>query len=209
LIGVEKLDRADAPRTPFGEPIVLFDGSTLDAWTFHPSDVMGGARLEDTWSIEDGVLACKGAPIGYIRTKQRFTNYHLAVEWRFDPAKGAGNSGVLLRINGPDKVWPRSIEAQLHSRNAGDIWNIDAFGLRAAPERTSGRRTERAQPCSEEPLGEWNRYDIYAAGPRLELYVNGVLQNTADWCEETPGYIALQSEGAPIEFRSVVVRKLP
>jgi putative membrane-bound dehydrogenase-like protein len=185
-----------------GEPVVLFDGTSLDAWTFHLPD---GVPMTDVWSVEDGILLCKGNPIGYLRTREAFESYHLAVEWRFDPAKGSGNSGVLLRVNGEDKVWPRSIEAQLQSRNAGDIWNIDKMAMQVALGRTSGRHTTRAQPCSEHPLGEWNRYDIWLVGPRLELYVNGVLQNVADWCETLPGTVALQSEGAPIEFRSVVL----
>jgi len=198
--------RADPGAEPvLGEEVVLFDGSSLDAWTCHLPE---GAALSDVWSIQDGVLACKGQPIGYLRTKERFDSFHLSLEWRFDPAKGAGNSGVLLRVVGEDKVWPRSIEAQLHSGNAGDIWNIDAFAMAADPARTDGRRTERAQPASEKPLGEWNRYDILLDGPRLELRVNGVLQNTADWCEELPGFIALQSEGAAIEFRDVRLRPI-
>jgi hypothetical protein len=204
LLGVERggAPATDGVRPALGEPIPLFDGTALDAWTCHLPD---GTPCDAVWSVADGVLACAGQPIGYLRTQDRFTSFHLAVEWRFDPAQGAGNSGVLLRVNGADQVWPRSIEAQLHSTNAGDIWNIDAMSMQVAPERTSGRRTERGQPSSEKPLGEWNRYDVWLWGPRLELYVNGVLQNTADWCEETPGYVALQSEGAPIEFRTVVL----
>jgi putative membrane-bound dehydrogenase-like protein len=196
---------SDDPAAPqvFGEPVALFDGSNLDTWTHHLSD--GGRRMEDVWSVRDGVLRCEGSPAGYIRTREAFTNYRLVVEWRFDPARGAGNSGVLLRVVGEDKVWPRSIEAQLQSGNAGDFWNIDAFGMRAAPERTNGRNTVRKEPSSEKPIGEWNRYEILVDGPRVELRVNGVLQNTADWCDEVPGFIALQSEGAVIEFREVTL----
>jgi hypothetical protein len=105
-------------------------------------------------------------------------------------------------------VWPRSIEAQLQAGNAGDFWNIDEFPMRAAPQRTNGRNTQRAAPSSEKPLGEWNRYDILVHGPRVELRVNGVLQNAADWCAELPGHICLQSEGAYIEFRNVRLRPI-
>ena len=188
----------------FGEPVVLFDGSDLDAWTYHLRD--GGAAMSDVWSIEEGgVLRCKGNPIGYLKTKQEFTNFHLELEWRFDPEKGAGNSGVLLRRVGPDKVWPRSIEAQLQSRNAGDIWNIDQFPMLVEPARTSGRRTQKAAPCNEKPLGEWNRYAITLDRGDLLLVVNGDVQNTARWCEEVAGNLCLQSEGAEIHFRKVVL----
>lgn len=188
------------------DEVVLFDGSNLDAWTFHLNDA--NAKLGDVWSIEDGTLVCKGTPVGYLRTKDDYTNYVLTLDWRFDPAKGAGNSGVLLRMVGEDKVWPKSIEAQLHSQNAGDIWNIDQFPLKVDADRTEGRRTVKLQPTNEKPLGEWNHYEITMDHGTLTLRVNGQVQNVATDCEETPGKICLQSEGAPIEFRNIRLRPL-
>ena len=107
---------------------------------------------------------------------------------------------------GADKVWPKSIEAQLHHRNAGDIWNIDQFPMEVDAERTNGRRTKKRTRSSEKPLGEWNSYRILMNHGELTLEVNGVVQNTASWCEEVPGKICLQSEGAYIEFRNLRLR---
>ncbi len=45
-------------------------------------------------------------------------------------------------------------------------------------------------------------------GGRLTLEVNGVVQNTANWCEEVPGKICLQSEGAAIQFRNIRLRPI-
>ena len=181
----------------------LFDGKSLAGWTFFLEDPK--AKMEDVWSVKDGVLHCKGRPIGYLRTTEDFTNFVLTVEWRFDPALGAGNSGVLVRMTGPDKVWPKSVEAQLNSGDAGDIWNIDEVPLQVDPARTEGRRTVKLAPSSEKPLGEWNRYVITVDGGELKLEVNGVKQNEAHWVEEVPGKILLQSEGAPIEFRKIEI----
>ncbi len=189
-----------------GEELVLFDGTSLEGWTYHLSDP--NTKRQAVWSIADGVLSCEGNPVGYLRTETDYTNYILSLEWRFDPARGAGNSGVLLRVVGEDKVWPKSIEAQLHHRNAGDIWNIDRVDMDTDANRRSGRRTTRRAPSSEKPMGEWNQYRITVAGERLMLEVNGVLQNQARWCAEVPGKIALQSEGAPIEFRNIRLRQL-
>ncbi len=199
--------REDPRREPeLGQPLALFDGKSFDGWTFHLADP--AARLEDVWSVEDGTIVCRGEPVGYLRTEARFTNFELELEWRFDPARGPGNSGVLLRRVGEDKVWPKSIEAQLQHSNAGDIWNIDSFPMEVVRERTDGRHTGRAQPCSEKPLGHWNRYRIRLDRDRLELEVNGVLQNTAAWCQEVPGEICLQSEGAWIQFRNIRLRPI-
>ena len=76
------------------------------------------------------------------------------------------------------------------------------------PDRTNGRRTTRMAPSSEKPLGEWNRYVITLHDGHLSLEVNGVLQNTAEWCASIPGKICLQSEGAPIQFRRVELTPL-
>ena len=40
------------------------------------------------------------------------------------------------------------------------------------------------------------------------LEVTGAVQNEAIWCEEVPGKICLQSEGAYIEFRNIVLRPI-
>ncbi len=189
----------------FGEEVVLFDGADLAAFDFHLPD---GVTMEEVWSIEDGVLVCKGQPFGYLFTRERFRDFELELEWRFDPEKGAGNSGVLLRRNGPHEVWPRSIECQLMSRNAGDLWNIDEFGMLVDPGRTAGRRTVKRAPSSERPLGEWNHYRIRLDRGDLEVEVNGVVQNTARWCEEVAGEVCLQSEGAEIHFRDIRLRPI-
>jgi putative membrane-bound dehydrogenase-like protein len=193
------------PRAPGkrGAPRELLDGKSLAGWTFFLEDPK--AKMEDVWSVKDGVVHCKGHPIGYLRTTEDFTDYVCTVEWRFDPALGAGNSGVLLRMTGADKVWPKSVESQLNSGDAGDIWNIDQVPMQVDPTRTQGRRTIKLQPSSEKPLGEWNRYVITLDGGELTLEVNGVKQNEAHWVEHVPGKICLQSEGAPIEFRKVEI----
>lgn len=197
---------AEGLEPVFGETIALFDGKSLDGWRAHFSD--GTSDASKAWSVKEGVLSCAGQPIGYLQTERLYENYELVVEWRFDPAKGAGNSGVLLRVIGEDTVWPNSIEAQLHSRNAGDIWNIGEFPMKADADRTKGRRTIKAHETNEKPLGEWNRYRIRLDRDDLVLEVNGLVQNTATDCREVPGRIALQSEGAAIEFRTVELRPI-
>jgi hypothetical protein len=182
------------------ERVDLFDGRTLEGWAHHLETP--DAKREDTWRVEDGVLICSGSPAGYIRTIADYTNYHLVVEWRWPPGKEPGNSGVLLRQVGEDKVWPKSIEAQLYSGHAGDFWCIGGFPMTTDPARTNGGNTKHTKPNENAP-GEWNRYDILVDGGTVELRVNGELLNNATGCEEVPGKICLQSEGAEIHFRTV------
>lgn len=195
--------RADPARAPrFGPPLALL-GDGFDGWRFH----LPGGDPAATWTRDGDILRCSGRPAGYLYTARQFLNFELTLEWRFAPG-AAGNSGVLLRVQEPQEVWPRSLEAQLNSGDAGDVWNIGQFPALPDPARTSGRRTAKLMPSSERPLGEWNRYRIRLDRGVLTLEVNGVLQNRIPWCEEIPGAIALQSEGAPIEFRAITVREI-
>ena len=196
----------DQRQPVFGETIELFNGRNLDGWTAYFQD--GSRDPSKAFFVEDGILKDHGNPIGYLKTVDSYTSYELIVEWRFDPEKGAGNSGVLMRLQGVDKIWPNSIEAQLWSTNAGDIWNIDDYPMTTDPDRTNGRHTVKAHPTNEKPLGGWNRYRILLDGEELTLEINGLVQNEAIDCAVQAGPIALQAEGAWIEFRKVELRPI-
>ena len=180
----------------YGRAERLFNGKDLAGWTFS-SDA-----LKDTFGVRDGVMTDTGKPAGYIRTERDFANYVVRLQLRHVQP---GNSGVLLRSVGPDKVWPKSIEAQGQSGSMGDIWNIDQFPMKVAAERTQGRHTVKMNPSNEKPIGEWNEYEVYLNGGDLRICVNRLLQNVATEVQEVPGKICLQAEGSAKEFRNIVL----
>ncbi len=189
-----------------GREIRLFNGRDFSGWTYHLSDPK--ARWQDVWSIDpkERAIICKGNPAGYIRTMMPYTNYIFRLQWRFSPVtKKAGNSGVLLRLTGPDKVWPRSVEAQLQSGAAGDFWLIDGAPLDTPAERVDKNtpRHRNRTKTNEKPIGEWNDYEITCAGGRITLKVNGEVLNEGTNAEEVAGFIGLQSEGSEIHFRNI------
>ncbi|HXG62272.1 MAG TPA: DUF1080 domain-containing protein [Planctomycetota bacterium] len=191
----------------------LFNGKDLSGWTYFLEkkgpNQDGTMKMEDVWSVKDGVLHCKGRPNGYIRTEKDYKNFILKLEWRWPEGKGY-NSGVLLRMVGPDKVWPRSIEAQLMSGHAGDFWLIDGARLETAPERVDAKtpRHRLKIKANEKPLGEWNEYEITVDKGKVVLKVNGEVLNEGTGAEEVAGKICLQSEGGPIEFRNIRIKPL-
>lgn len=201
--------RADEPPArlkPKASEIRLFNGKDLTGWTFHLSKP--DAKQEDVWSVDapTGVLVCKGQPAGYIRTTTDHTNYVLKLEWRFSPVtKKPGNSGVLLRLVGPDKVWPRSVEAQLQSGSAGDFWLIDGAPLDTPTERVDPKtpRHRLRTKTNEKPIGEWNEYEIVCDKGTVTLKVNGEVLNQGTSAEVVAGKIGLQSEGTEIHFRNI------
>ena len=189
------------------EKIMLWNGKDFTGWTRYLRDA--SKDVDDTWSAENGVLRCTGSPAGYMRTDKAYADYHLHVEWRW-PDK-PGNNGVLVHMSGEDKVWPKSLECQLHSGNAGDFWVIGGIEIAEHAKggsRVRGRRTVKLKDSSEKPLGQWNAYDIICKDDWIVVMVNGVLQNLGTKCSDKSGKICLQSEGAKIEYRNIYVEPL-
>ena len=186
--------------------MMLFNGKDFSGLERFLPDV--SVNVDDVWQVKDGVIHCTGKPNGFIRTKSDFANYHLHVEWRWvdEPT----NSGVLLHATGPDKVWPKCIEAQLKVGRAGDFVLIGGPGIAKYGQMIQDTSKQfvsikKRRPSTEQPPGLWTVYDIYCKEDKIVLYVNGMLQNEGAQATETSGKICLQSEGSPIEFRNIYV----
>jgi hypothetical protein len=189
--------------TPMPGEIKLFNGKDMAGWVAVVPELT--AKKEDpaaVWTVADGVLVCKGNPAGYIRTDKDYKNFILRLQWRWPEGKPAGNSGVLFRKIGDDKVWPKSIEAQLHSGNAGDFWLIEEYPMKAIAERTKGRNVKKTHGA-ERPVGQWNDYEIIVNKGDVIVRVNGEELNRGWEAQEVAGAICLQSEGAEIHFRHI------
>lgn len=186
----------------------LFNGTDFTGWKlFIPGDTVD---VKTVWQVKDGVVHCTGVPTGYMRTEKSYTNYNLHVEWRW--VEQAGNSGVLLHIQNEDKVWPSCMEAQLKADNAGDFvvmgpGFITVDGEKKVNENRFLSVKKKAEGI-EKPLGEWNSYDITCQDGAIILKVNSTLQNAASESFVTSGFIGLQSEGAPIEFKNIYLEEL-
>jgi hypothetical protein len=61
---------------------------------------------------------------------------------------------------------------------------------------------------SEKPLGEWNKMVIECRADTITVWLNGDLVNTGFGATATKGKIALQAEGAEVEFRIVELTSL-
>lgn len=191
------------------EFVNLFDGKSLSGWEFFLVDP--DITLDDVWRVEDGLLICKGEPMGYLATSEEFTNFKLVVEWRWAPGKPAGNSGVLMRITGNPQALPKCAEAQLKHGSAGDIYGFHGFNVSGNKDRFISNEKEltgkltgvtKIKDNENEP-GEWNQYEIYLLEGNLTLYVNGEKVNEAEGLDIVPGKIGFQSEGGEIHFRSI------
>ncbi|HNY39103.1 MAG TPA: DUF1080 domain-containing protein [Bryobacteraceae bacterium] len=215
VLAASLLSALAAPFQASG-PITLFNGKNLSGWThyfWNPATKSQDAvtPMSDVWTVKNGILICKGNPTGYIRTVDEYEDYRLEVEWRWPLGTTSGNNGVLVHVTSRNALgqWPKSIEVQLAKDDAGDFWVIGTSIIVADIEkRRQGRRYLNLTDGSEKPVGEWNKMVIEALGDEVKVWVNGDLVNHATDCSQSLGAIALQSEGAIVEFRSVVLTPL-
>ena len=213
-------EEATSPTTV----VSLFNGKDLTGWR---ADVP--ARDDDpagppSFVVRDGKLVSLGKPEGHLVTEARYRDYRLEVEYRFSGKPG--NCGVLIHASRPRalyKMFPQSIEVQMMSGNAGDFWvireDIKTKDMEQRRPRATGeqwgsaegdaRRILNLTDDSERPVGEWNRMIIDARGRTIKVWVNGDLVNEGFDATVDQGRIALQAEGAEVEFRKVQIGPLP
>jgi hypothetical protein len=188
---------------------MLFNGKDLAGWTCLLDDA--SKKMEDVWSVQDGVLICAGLPVGYLRTEKEYENYVLELEWRWPKDKKPGNNGVLVHTTTEHalKVWPKSLEIQLAHGQAGDFWVIGTTISVANPgERTTDRRTANFTDDSEKPIGEWNKLVVVCSGDTVTCIVNGDVVNCGWNASQSKGAICLQSEKREVHFRNIRLRHL-
>jgi hypothetical protein len=198
------------------QPHSLFNGRDLSGWEVDVPAPDSNVRVRNPFVVRNGMLVSLGEPRGHLLTDSSYRDYRLEVEYRF--AATPGNAGVLVHASTPRALYgmfPRSIEVQMESGNAGDFWCIledirvpDMERRRGPPAdwgTTEGkaRRIRNLTDNSEKPLGQWNTMVIEATGRSLKVWVNGDLVNEGSDATADGGRIALQSEGSEVEFRKL------
>ncbi len=203
----------EAGRAP-SDAVVLFDGTSLDAWQAPNGDPA-------PWKIEDGCFVVVPGE-GGIETRQGFGDVQLHVEWSApDPPVGEGqdrgNSGVFLMGRYEVQVLD-SYENETYA----DGQAASVYGQ--YPPLVNAMR----------PPGQWNTYDIIFHRPRFDdsgellapatvtVLHNGILVQDHSVLTgpsghyERPAYeahadalpISLQDHDHPVRFRNVWVREL-
>lgn len=183
----------------------LFNGKDLSNWNFVVDK--NAVPADQVYSVRDGVIHITGNPLGYMYTKEKYSNFKLHVEWRWP--QEATNSGIFLLIEDPKNPFPNGIECQLAAGNAGDFVclggsDLIEFDIRPGEKRPDFPVVKKANPSSEKEAGEWNEANIFVKNGTITVYINGVYQNTGT-NRAKEGHIGLQSEGKDIQFRNITV----
>jgi hypothetical protein len=201
---------------------VLFDGKDLSQW----QNAQGG---DAAWKVADGYVetAAKG---GGIRTRGKWTDFQLHVEWATPnpprgSGQGSGNSGVL--ING-----------------MYEIQVLDSYQTKTYADGQAAAIYGQSPPLvnASKPPGEWQTYDLVFESPRwnaqgelvkkacVTVLHNGVVvQNRYEFMGGTDGisrevpwkslakyagphspevFIELQDHNNPVRYRNLWIRKL-
>ncbi|HLP75581.1 MAG TPA: DUF1080 domain-containing protein [Candidatus Paceibacterota bacterium] len=184
----------------------LFNGKDFTGWDFC---MKNGADPAKTWSVTNGVIHCNGAAVGYLRTTTSHHDYRLTVEWRFTKmAPKADNTGILVHIQPPDKVWPQCVQVQGKHDHLGDLF------LMSGAESKEHRSMDANVPLplrggsAEKPIGEWNICETVCSGNSVQTFINGRLLNETSGCTVSNGMIGIQSEGADFEIRKIILQLL-
>ncbi len=181
--------------------VALFNGKDFSGLTFCMNDHADPLK---TWSVTNGVIHCTGTPVGYLRTTQSYSNYFLTVEWRFRKiAPKADNTGILVHLQLPDKVWPQCIQVQGKHTRQGDLFLME--GAEAKEHKGMDKNTPvplRGESV-ENPVGEWNKAETICLNHHVESFINGKFVNEVTECTLDDGFIGIQSEGGDIEIRSM------
>ncbi len=208
------------------------DGSEPGWQALTLADFVNVNCAPDTWSERDGVINCTGQPVGVIRSRQRYTNFELVVQWRH--LTSGGNSGIFLWANeealsglAPGQLPPGGIEVQVLDHGYaeqyekqtgrkpdwftthGDVFPVGRSRMTPfAPAAPNGQRSFPRKQLSR-GVREWNHYYVRAINGEVRLWVNGEEVSGGRDCDPRTGYLCLESEGAPVEFRYLRLRELP
>jgi len=187
----------------------------------------------DTWTWKDGHAFCTGNPVGVIRMKKPIKNFEMVCEWMHK--KHAGNSGVFAwaspasieKLAAGKGRLPDGIEIQIldlgyetnweKSKGKPSDWftsHGDVFPTGPAkmkpfpPVSANGSRSFPSKRLTK-GVDEWNHYYIRAINGEVRLWVNGEEVSGGTNCDPAEGYLCLESEGSPIEFKNMRLRLLP
>ena len=187
----------------------------------------------DTWTWqEDGSVHCTGQPVGVIKSIKRYKNLELVIQWRH--LRSGGNSGVffwasdesLARLKDKSGL-PDGIEVQVLDHgytekyeketgkkadwftSHGDVFPTGPAKMTPFPPVSpKGNRSFPRKNLSK-GLNEWNHYYVRAIDGEVRLWVNGEEVSGGTACSPDSGFLCLESEGSPIDFKNIRIRELP
>jgi hypothetical protein len=211
-----RVEPGKTPGAPPSDAVVLFDGTEAALANWEPVS----EKRNGDWLVRDGALQCSPGA-GYIRTKEKFGDCQLHVEWAapvpvHGDSQGRGNSGIFLMGIAEVQVLDNYENPTYADGFAGSVYGI-------MPPMANALHAP----------GEWQSYDIIFRRPIVEngkvldqgsltVFVNGVLVQDHTPLEGGGGHKArshpkpfpeteslqLQDHGNPVRYRNIWYRNI-
>jgi Domain of Unknown Function (DUF1080) len=222
----------DEPALAQALPRAFVDG-TGPGWRALGENDFASVNCEPaTWTWKADSVHCTGQPVGVIRTRRPVTNFELVAQWRH--LRPGGNSGIFVWVSDqsldglkPGALPAGGIEVQVLDHGFKDSYekqsgkkadwfttNGDVFAVGTskmtpfAPVSPDGSRSFPRKNLSK-GVGEWNHYYVRGVNGEIRLWVNGEEVSGGSGCQPSSGYLCLESEGSPVDFRQIRIRELP
>jgi hypothetical protein len=201
---VSETDKAESPTQPEKPAVAedLLNGAFSNVWTHYSSQQ--DSSLEQVWKLKKGTtaadteLVCVGDPKGFLFTKQQFSDFELTFDWKY-PTDPNGNSGILIYTQNDRRLWPTSVQIQLHHPKAGSIF--------PSGDAKSSNTSDVTDVAGQ--FDKWNNCRIVSESGRVSVSINGKKVGEVSGCMPATGSIAIQSEGSEVHFRRMRVLPLP
>lgn len=213
-------------------PKATIDGTGLGWRELGESDFVPVNGAKDTWSFKDGIIHCTGKPNGVMRTQKQYTNFELVAQWQH--LQSGGNSGIFVwapaaALEGlkPGNLPKTGIEVQILDHGFtkqfekqtgkkadwfttdGDVFPVANSKMTPFPPVSPvGSRSFPRKNLSK-GINEWNHYYVRCINGEVRLWVNGEEVSGGTDIQPRSGYLCLESEGAPVEFKKLRIRELP
>ena len=192
---------------PPNEPVILFDGETLEGW------------VGDTGSYEarDGFISSIKGKGGNLYTEEEYSDFEFTFEFQLTPG---ANNGIGIRTPLEGDAAYVAIEVQVLDNSAEKYANLQPYQFHG-----SAYGVAAAKKGFLKPVGEWNTETIRVEGRQLTVTLNDEVILDIDLDEAAPegktidghdhpglantkGHIGFLGHGDEVHFRNLKVVSL-
>ncbi len=207
----------------------LYNGLDLRGWKKVPGNE--GHWVARDWVLDyDGKSEADGQDNQSLQTEKEYRNFKLIMDWRL-PGETEIKNWMIVMPDGTYLKDEKGEDVLVAVKNAGDsgiylrgsskaqvnIWNLpcgsgEIWGYRMdkdmPPEVRSG-----VVPMfnADNPVGEWNRFEITLIDEVVTIDVNGrtVIREAKLPGIPEQGTFSLQHHGDPVQFANIYIKELP
>lgn len=213
-------------------PVAKINGEGLGWKTLGEADFVMVNGNDDTWTWEGPLVKCTGKPVGVTRSTKPYKNFELVANWRH-LSKG-GNSGIFvwapesaLKDLPPGRLPGAGIEVQVldegyteqYEKSSGkkadwftthgDVFPVGGSTMNPFPPVAPNSQRSFPRENRSKATPEWTHYYVRCINGEVRLWVNGVEVSGGSQCTPSEGFLCLEAEGAPVEFKEIRLRELP